>query len=57
MCFFKNVVDDTDYARMILNIYHEGQHAIQFNAFFQSDDVLAKNQAIEEIAKYDNPET
>ena len=54
--FFKNVVDDTDYARMILNIYHEGQHAIQFNQFFQSDDVLAKNQAIEEIAKYDNPE-
>lgn len=54
--FFKNVVDDTDYARMILNIYHEGQHAIQFNQLFQSDDVLAKNQAIEEIAKYDNPE-
>lgn len=54
--FFKNVVDDTDYARMILNIYHEGQHATQFNQFFQSDDEFAKNQALEEIAKYNNPE-
>ena len=54
--FFKNVVDDTDYARMILNVYHEGQHATQFNQFFQSDDEFAKNQALEEIAKYNNPE-
>ena len=48
--FFKNVVDDTDYARMILNIYHEGQHATQFNQFFQSDDEFAKNQALETVA-------
>lgn len=55
--FFKNVVDDTDYARMILNIYHEGQHAIQFLCVQLDElgypcDIKKSSDIIDVIEKY-----
>ena len=54
--FGKDYIDIIDYARMILNVYHESQHAIQCNDVFNTSDSFAQVQAIENIAGYNNPE-
>ena len=54
--FGKDYIDIIDYARMILNVYHESQHAIQCNEVFNTSDSFAQAQAIENIAGYNNPE-
>lgn len=54
--FGKDYIDVVDYARMVLNVYHESQHAIQCNEVFNTSDSFAQVQAIEDIAGYNNPE-
>lgn len=56
LLFGRKYVNVVDYLRMVLNVYHEGQHAIQCNEFFNTDSSLAQVQAIEDIAGYNNPE-
>lgn len=48
--FGKDYIDVVDYARMVLNVYHESQHAIQCNEVFNTSDSFAQVQAIEDIA-------
>lgn len=51
-----NSVLDCDFARVVLNMYHETAHCLQKNSLFRESDLdeLATNQLIQEIACRDN---
>ena len=50
-------VQDEDFARVILNMYHEEMHVIQKNQMFRKNDLskYEQRQLIQEIACMDNP--
>ena len=53
----KSPVEDADFARVILNMYHETAHCLQKNDLFRQSnlDELARNQLVQEIACRENP--
>lgn len=54
---FRKYIHDVDYARVVMNSYHEFEHCNQCNIYFQkSHDVRYQKQAVEQIARFDNEE-
>lgn len=56
--FMNPLVSDTDFAKVVLNMYHEQCHCIQKNYLFRLDDMdeSSKKQLIQEIACRKNPD-
>lgn len=53
----KSHVEDADFARVVLNMYHEAAHCVQKNDLFRQSDLdgSTKNQLVQEIARRGNP--
>lgn len=56
--FMNPLVSDTDFAKVVLNMYHEQCHCIQKNYLFRLDEIdeSSKKQLIQEIACRENPD-
>lgn len=54
--FLQKRVHDEDFARVVLNMYHESTHVQQKNYIFRQEqlDEISKKQLIQEIACADN---
>lgn len=52
----KSHVEDADFARVVLNMYHEAAHCVQKNDLFRQSDLdgSTKNQLVQEIARRGN---
>ncbi len=56
--FINPLVSDTDFAKVVLNMYHEQCHCIQKNYLFRLDDMdeSSRMQLVQEIACRENPD-